>query len=191
VVEQSLKYIKNIKRPQIYDIAAGSGAIGLSLLKARPDSKLVASDISAQALEILAINAKNLAVKERVEILEGDLLACFEHSSVNLAHLVVCNPPYIRLSDYEQLASDVKNYEPRLALVAEDEQGIIFYRRLLAEAYKFMHDAGYIIFEVGYDQSELVAQLGDKAWRFIEIFYDLGGRPRGVVMQKRKRVDKQ
>jgi release factor glutamine methyltransferase len=183
VVQECLKLLASMKEPVVYDIASGSGAIGLSLLKEKSDIKLMLSDICRDALAILATNAQNLGLKEQVIIKEGDLLEPFLDAP--LAHLIVSNPPYISPKSFALLSPDVKDYEPSLALRAPDEHGIAFYERLIKQAHRYIHDKGYLVVEIAFDQSELVTSLAHEYWTNIIIRHDLAGRPRVVIMQKK------
>lgn len=189
VVEQCLKLLADIKEPRVFDIATGSGAISIALLKERADLFVVASDLSPQALSLASHNAQKLEVLSRINLIQGDLFEPFKKLKPSfLAHLIVSNPPYISLADYESLSSEVKNYEPALALVAGDEQGLAFYRRLLGEAHEYLLPHGFLVLEIGFDQSHMVADLAGDFWHNITIHHDLAHRPRVITMQKKERI---
>jgi len=187
VVEQCLKILSEVKEPRVFDIATGSGAIGIALLKERVDLQVIASDLSKTALALARLNARKLGVLNRISFLEGDLFEPFGAIKPSLlAHIIVSNPPYISLGDYETLGSEVKNYEPAMALLAGDERGLNFYRRLLDEAYEYLLPNGFLVLEVGFDQSELVAEMALDFYKNIHIHNDLANRPRVVVMQRKE-----
>lgn len=187
VVEQCLKLLSGVACPQVFDVATGSGAISIALLKEREDMCVVASDFSSEALSLAAFNANKLGVLSRISLVQGDLFEPFKRFKPSLlAHLIVSNPPYISLADYESLASEVKNYEPAMALLAGDERGLAFYHRLLGEAHEYLRPHGFLVLEVGFDQSLQVAELAGEFWHNIAIYRDLAERPRVVVMQKKE-----
>lgn len=187
VVELCLKILSDIKEPQVFDIATGSGAISIALLKERSDMCVIASDLSHEALNLAGFNAHKLGVLNRISFVQGDLFKPFARIKPSLlAHMIVSNPPYISTGAYETLASEVKNYEPAMALLAGDEQGLNFYRRLLDEAHEYLLPNGFLVLEVGFDQSEIIAQMALDFWENIAIHNDLANRPRVVVMQKKE-----
>jgi release factor glutamine methyltransferase len=97
--------------------------------------------------------------------------------------LIVSNPPYINKEDFQTLQSEGKSYEPQQALTPGGD-GLNVIRRLLKDAPRFLKDGGYLIFEIGYDQSETVKEMIDeKSWTLIEIRRDLQGIPRTVVLK--------
>jgi len=144
---------------KILDIGTGSGAIIVSLLDYLPKAKGVGVDISVDALVVAKENSEAIGVKERCGFLLSDLF-----SRVPLEKkfdIIVSNPPYIPARDIAALAKDVQK-EPRGALDG-GEDGLDFYRRIIAEAMEHLEDEGLLAFEVGIHQSEIVAQLCHEA----------------------------
>jgi release factor glutamine methyltransferase len=182
VVEHCLALLPLEREARIWDICTGSGAIAISILKERPKCYAIASDISMGALHVAKKNASNLGVHDRLELLAGDLFEPFAPSSQ--ADLIVCNPPYIGRADYEALAPDVKNYEPKAALLAGDEEGILFYRRIISDALRFLKSGGYLVLEIGYNQAEFIRKLIDSNFVLLGIYNDLADNPRVVVLKK-------
>lgn len=128
---------------EVFDICCGSGCLGLSIKKHFPLANVTLSDICPKALEVARLNADKLGVK--VNILQGDLLKPFQGIK---ADLVVCNPPYVSLQDYHMLEPEVKNFEPRQALVANDE-GFSFYTKLEKQLPEYLRPGAKIYFEIG------------------------------------------
>jgi release factor glutamine methyltransferase len=182
VVEHCLALLPLEREARIWDICTGSGAIAISILKERPKCYAIASDISMGALHVAKKNASNLGVNDRLELLAGDLFEPFAPRSQ--ADLIVCNPPYIGRADYEALAPDVKNYEPKAALLAGDEEGILFYRRIISDALRFLKSGGYLVLEIGYNQAEFIRKLIDSNFVLLGIYNDLADNPRVVVLKK-------
>lgn len=180
LVEQVLKLIKGKER--ILDMCTGSGCILLSLLHECPGVTGTGADISAEALKIARKNAENLGIKP--DFVQSDL---FSHISEKY-DIIVSNPPYIATEVIGGLDPEVKDHEPLLALDGM-EDGLYFYRRIVAEAYEYLNDGGYLCFEIGFDQGEAVSQLMQKAgYEDIKVIRDLSGLDRVVIGGKQNHV---
>lgn len=181
LVEKSLNLIKGIEKPTVLDIGTGSGAIAVSIAKNREDSYVMACDISEKALETAASNGE-LNATSNIKFVKSNLFENIKYKSFNL---IVSNPPYIRELDYEGLMREVKNFEPKLALTAE-EKGLYFYRVISQEGWNYLADGGYLAFETGYDQAEDVKELIEKTGKYceIEIIKDYNGIDRVVSAKK-------
>jgi release factor glutamine methyltransferase len=179
IVEKCLTIIKPLSDAVVFDIGTGSGAIAISLLLLRPRLSVFASDISEKALSLAKINAKHHDVFSRLRLLQGDLLAPFSQK----ARLIVSNPPYIATGEINTLSSTVRNFEPHLALDGGDD-GLIFYRRLLRDAYEYLESPGYLVMETGFSQKEAILKLITNAWHSYEFFEDLARNQRGIVLEK-------
>lgn len=166
------------------DIGTGTGAICLSLLNYLPKLRAMAVDISPGALAVAQENSVSLGLSPRVEFLQGDLLAPLKAKG-ELLNAIVSNPPYIPKADIAALASDVKAYEPMGALDG-GEDGLDFYRRLLAESGDLLKDGGFLAMEVGIHQAgQLEALAKDMSqWGKCEILRDLAGIDRVVILWK-------
>ncbi len=140
---------------QILDLCTGSGALAIALSKSFPSAKVLAVDCSEQALAMAMQNAEKLNVEENVTFLKGDLFAPLSKTifPAERFNLIVSNPPYISEADRDSLPPEVRDYEPEIALFAQDE-GRAFYRRILCEASLFLADEGMILLELGHGQSE-------------------------------------
>lgn len=181
LVEKSLNLINSIEKPTVLDIGTGSGAIAVSIAKNRGDSYVLACDISEKALEIAASNGE-LNKVSNIKFVKSNLFENIKYKSFNL---IVSNPPYIREEDYKDLMREVKKFEPKLALTAE-ENGLYFYRIITQESWKYLADEGYLVFETGYDQAEDVKELIEKTGKYyeIEITKDYNGINRVVSAKK-------
>ncbi len=161
------------------DMCTGSGAIGVSIAVYVPGVRVTAADISAGALGVAKINAVQNGVEDRVDFIQGDLFDCIEESQ--MFDLIASNPPYISKADVEELMTDVKDFEPRLALDG-GEDGLYFYRRIIPEAGAHLNPGGVLIFEIGHDQgvavSEMLRSIGD--FKEIRVIKDLAGLDRVV-----------
>lgn len=159
---------------EIWDVCTGSGCIGIALKKKRPDCKVVMSDISKESLEVARENASRNGVE--VEFLQGDLMAPFQERK---ADLVVCNPPYVTEQEYPQLDREVRDWEPKRALVG----GILFYERLAKELPSYLNPGAKVYLELGTGMGEQVLSLFHPAtWSHREIQKDWSSHDRFLVL---------
>lgn len=161
----------------LLDLGTGSGAIGLSLLKARPMVQGVLTDMSEAALQVARRNAEALgvtAVFQQADWFEG-LEGCFD--------LIVSNPPYIAAGEMAGLQREL-NFEPRMALTDEAD-GLSAYRIICAGAPEFIKPNGRLMVEIGHQQGPQVAQMmADAGLQEVAILPDLDGRDRVVSARK-------
>ncbi len=155
----------------VFDAGTGSGAIAVSLaLESR--SRVLAGDISEPALQVARSNAQRLGAP--VAFLAADLTTAFRSASLDM---LVSNPPYVPLADLPGLQSEVRDYEPHLALFAGAD-GMEIYRRLIDDARRVLRPGGSIVLELGYNSEERVRGLLSGHFRQIESACDLAGIPR-------------
>ena len=158
------------------DLCCGSGVIGITLSLEGALERVYLSDISKDALAVAKQNKDTLAKGQDIRFLQGDL---FE-AVTKKADLIVCNPPYISDGEYHGLETQVREYEPRLALWA-DHDGYRFYERLAKEAPQYLNAGGALVLEIGDTQAAGVsALLKENGFAKIKTGYDLSGRPRFV-----------
>ncbi len=179
LVEEVLKRIKNRKNPTGIEVGVGSGCISISLLKNKPDLRMIATDISEKAVKTAKENAKIHGVDERLSIIKTDKLKSIKGKY----DFIVSNPPYIPQYEYESLQPEVKK-EPKEALIAKDE-GLEFYKDIINEGYKLLKENGFFAFEVGYNQAEKVEKLLQKKGLKTEKVKDLQGIYRVVIGEKK------
>ena len=115
LVERCLALVAGIAEPRILDVGVGSGAIALALADERPDARITAVDASVDALSLARENAERTGLAGRVELVHGDLFA----GLAGPFHLVASNPPYVAASELATLEPEVRDWEPRQALVGE------------------------------------------------------------------------
>ncbi|GIP00131.1 release factor glutamine methyltransferase [Paenibacillus lautus] len=182
LVEAVLKYgreltLRSNERLQAIDIGTGSGAIAITLALQEPAWDLLASDISPDALEVAARNAKQL--NAGVEFRQGNLLEPFAGMAPDI---FVSNPPYIPAEDIEGLQPEVRDYEPRTALDGGPD-GLNPYRIMMAQLPLLSAPPRLIAFELGMGQAEDVAELLRSAghWKEIVTVPDLAGIDRHVL----------
>ena len=166
------------------DVGTGSGCIAVSVAHEVPSCRGWATDISAQALEVARKNALRHKVLAQIQFVRADLLDCFHGKS--FFDLILCNPPYVPLEEYNPLPTGVRNYEPRQALFG-GRDGLDFYRRMAPAARPRLKPGGFVLFEAGAGQAEGIARLIEKeGLELQEIFNDLQGIPRCLVTRKRE-----
>jgi len=145
---------------KILDLCTGSGALAIALAASLPASTVIATELSDDALQIAKSNAKKNGCAAQISFLKGDLFEPLKKDGIDRRKfdLIVSNPPYISEADRKTLPPEVREHEPALALFAEDE-GRVFYRRILFEAPSLLNDEGMILLELGHNQSEWLRQF--------------------------------
>ncbi|HZK56810.1 MAG TPA: peptide chain release factor N(5)-glutamine methyltransferase [Clostridia bacterium] len=185
LVEKVLDIYKNNYHPEmvkIMDIGTGSGAIAVSLAKYIDNCTVVAIDIHPNALKIADKNADFHKVKDKIMFYSGDLFDPIdEQNEYGTYDFIISNPPYIPKFIIETLDSNVKDYEPRMALDGGDD-GLDFYRKIAKEAKKYLKKDSWLLFEIGYDQKKDVSKiLNINGFKNVDVFKDLAGLDRVIV----------
>jgi release factor glutamine methyltransferase len=167
--------------PLVVDIGTGSGAICISLAAFNPSWKLVAVDLSSEAIEVASRNVEKNTVTGRVSFLQGDLLEPVIKLGLRV-DILVSNPPYIPSTDIPQLQREVRDHEPMLALDGGDD-GLYCYRTMLEQMKRLPIIPKLVGFEVGFGQARDVASLMEQCgwWKHIEIIQDYAGIERHVL----------
>lgn len=163
---------------KIIDVGTGSGAIAVALAHSLPQAEVQAVDLSPEALEVAAENARRLGV--RVSFQQSDVLASVECDGT--FDFVVSNPPYVGLNEADKVQQMVKDYEPHLALFAGDE-GLTVIRRLIPQSRAALRPGGWLLMEVGWSQSQAVLALL-AGWDEVQAIPDLAGIPRILAARK-------
>ena len=162
------------------ELGTGSGAISIALALAYPFSHGVATDIDQDALEIASKNYLNSSRQSNLKFYCGNWWSPLESFKGKL-DLAVSNPPYIPKDTYEKLPKEVKNFEPKVALLG-GEDGLKHIREIIHKAPLFLKENGWLILENHFDQSEKVKQLLLKnKFTSIEIVKDLSGIGRFTI----------
>ena len=186
LIEVALRLAKEIcsaRSPRIIDLGTGSGAIAVALASELTSAEIVATDISAEALVVATVNAVRNGVAERIRFVQGDLFDPIQPEKP--ADLVVSNPPYIRRSDIDMLVPEVSRWEPRYALDGGLD-GLEYYRRIAAQAFRYLAPHGALAVEIGAGMSQAVAALFQDAAECaaVNIYNDYAGIERVVVARK-------
>ena len=185
IVEEVVKRVKQKNSPlSILDLCTGSGCLAVAIAVLLPCVKMIATDISKEALAIARKNAEAHKVDKRVTFLSGDLFNAIEDRDDFKTNfdLILANPPYIRSSDLTGLQSEVIGYEPKGALDGGID-GLDYVRIIVEEAPDYLTSGGVLIMEIGYDQAEEVLALLKASDRFSDftVKKDLSGIERMVV----------
>lgn len=156
-------------RQFVCDLCTGSGCIAIAIAKNFPDARIIATDISDAALTVAAKNVEKHHLNESIELLSGDLFdPLIPQLDVDKFDLIVCNPPYVSAPEFENLDKNVKDYQPRLALLA-GEDGLGIYRRIVDKIDEFLKPGAALMLEIGYSQGKAVRQLLEQAGCFGEV----------------------
>ncbi|HEX8411174.1 MAG TPA: peptide chain release factor N(5)-glutamine methyltransferase [Thermoanaerobaculia bacterium] len=161
---------------RVIDIGTGSGCVAISIERERPDLHVLSVDRSPAALAVA--NTNRIRNQSHVVLAASDLLS----SVRGTFDVIVSNPPYVPLGEYEQLAVEVRVHEPRMALTP-GPRGTEIIERLLDEAHTRLAPDGFVILEVGYGQEEEIRTLAAaKRYDVAAFLPDLAGIPRVVVL---------
>jgi len=170
LVEKAIDFLRRRSGPrQVLDLCTGSGCIAAAIAKNCPQTQIVATDISDAALAVAAENIKKNNLQQQVTLLCGDLYdPIIKGLGQDRFDLIISNPPYVSSSEYEKLAPNVKDYEPKAALYGGPD-GLDYYRRILEKCGDFLKPDGALMVEIGYAQGMAVRELIEKSGLFADI----------------------
>ena len=178
LIELAFEAAKTMPCPVIYDFGTGSGCIAVTLAKRLAKAKVIASDISDEALRLAKANAEQHEVIKRVEFRQADGSAL---AAVEQVQLIVSNPPYIPTSEIAALEPEVRDYDPRLALDG-GRDGLEFYRMLARLGQVALTPGGSLIAEFGDGQEDEIESIFRKStWPSVRFAEDFCGKPRIVI----------
>ena len=178
LVERSLALLAGIDRPRVLDIGVGSGAVALAIADEHAGAQVVATDRSADALAVAEENRARVGLDGRVELVEGEVFAGVDGPF----DLVVSNPPYVESADLDSLDPEVRDYEPREALVAT---GVT--EAIAAGAPEVLVVGGALALEVADGKAaEIAALLENGGYEEVTVTRDLAGRERIVDGRTRR-----
>lgn len=153
LVETAVKLLQGRPGARVLDLGTGSGAIPVSIALACPQAHVVATDVSADALQVAGRNARELGAL--VEFYQGDWYQALPAGAV--FDLIVSNPPYIPKGDPHLVQGDLR-FEPGIALT-DGSDGLQAYRKIVADAHKHLLPGGSLYVEHGWDQASSVCEL--------------------------------
>lgn len=186
LIQYIVDHVHALPEATIVDVGTGSGCVAITLAARLKGRRILAIDRSPEALEVAQRNAVRHAVRDRIEWLEGDLLAPLRERQVaDTIDVIVSNPPYISESDWAGLEPEVRVFEPRMALIG-GTQGTEFHERLLRESREFLAPGGLLIMEIGVGQAATVRQFAEQigGYTALRIIEDAAGIERVVMAQR-------
>ena len=184
-VRAALDFIADVATPVVYDVATGTGCVAIALAHERPDARIFASDISADALALAGENLRLHGLQKQIRLLQGDLGQAFPETTLaSPADLVVCNPPYVAEAEIPTLQPEVRDHDPHPALCAGPD-GLLFYRRLLREFPSLLRRNGGLVLELGEGQARDVCDLArDSGWHSVQLIKDAARIDRVLVANR-------
>ena len=182
LIYKVIEYVKtsNKNNLKILDLCTGSGIIAITLKKELDQITIdvVASDVSEEAIEVAKENAQYHDAD--VRFIQSDIF-----NNINdKFDIIVSNPPYIDRKDEVTMKENVLNYDPHLALFAEEE-GMYFYRKIIEQAKDYLKENGVMFFEIGYDQKDKIIKLSKKNGYLAQVYKDINGRYRMAFLVRK------
>ena len=177
VVERCLELLAGLEDPDVLDVGVGSGAIALAIADEHPSARVTAIDRSKDALEVARANLSATGLDGRVRLVDRDLAGGFGQSRFDL---IVSNPPYVQGSEIEDLEPEVRDWEPREALVGPGAT-----ESVARDAHEALKDGGWLVLEVAEARArDFAAALSAIGYEAVTIDRDLAGRERIVSGRK-------
>lgn len=183
LAERGWRFLQGLSEPvtTALDLGTGSGCLAIALAVNCPATRVMAVDISPEALALARLNAARHGVADRIEFRPADGLAGLVVAG--RFDLLVSNPPYIPSAEIASLQPEVRDFDPRLALDGGPD-GLVLIRRLAREALPFLQPDGRLMLEFGDGQAAAVRQIFSAPnWRVEAVEPDLGGRERILIAQ--------
>jgi release factor glutamine methyltransferase len=167
------------QRLKVLDLCTGSGNIAIALTKGLTNCKIVASELSDKALRVARRNAERNGVLDSIEFIHSDL---FDEIKGKF-DIIASNPPYVARHEFAGLQKEVLT-EPRIAIDG-GEDGLDFYRKIIASAPRYLNDGGYLVMEIGYGQAGRIKDIigSTPGFKFLEVKEDQYVIERIVVAQ--------
>lgn len=188
LIERVMKLAEESERDSllIVDVGTGSGCIAVTIAKLLPGARLIATDVSQAALTVAQRNAEHHGVRDRIEFLEGDLVApLLDRGLQGAVDILASNPPYVNQDGRQFLQREVREWEPKEALFGGAD-GLDFYRRLLAETPIILKPTGHMVLEIGFSQFEAISEIvSGSALQLRDDTRDLQGIPRILCLQSK------
>ena len=180
LIESVIEYFPDLtKSYNFLDLGSGSGCLIISLLNEYLSSLGTGVEIDKEAIKVSEKNKEFLSNKDRLKFYERDF-SNFDTSSFDI---VICNPPYIPSEEKNNIMDDVKNFEPRRALFA-DEKGLYFYRKIIENLAKKVKKKQYLFIEVGINQPDAVVKiLKNNNINVVVIKNDISNIPRCIIAE--------
>ncbi len=183
--EVLIEHFLEVAPPQgiILDLGIGSGILAITILLEKQNYIAFGVDVSKRALKVAQRNAELHGVSSRLYLILGDAFKPFKEKPLFTA--IVSNPPYISEEEFETLDEEVRLFEPRVALVS-GKTGLEFHELILNHAPKLLHEGGFILVELGYNQGKLLYDLAQALGYKVDFKRDLLGYQRSALIWKKK-----
>ena len=182
LIELLLKKIKDKNKAyKVLDLGCGSGCLLISFLKEMQKSQGIGVDISSNALEVAKKNIELHNLNNRAKLVRLDLLTLHTKDKFDV---IFSNPPYLSSSDYAKLSDDVKNFEPKQALVG-GFNGVLYYKKIIALAQSALKKNGYLALELGDRQYRTISKLlQDHSFRILDKYQLINNEIRCILAAK-------
>ena len=178
IVENAIELLPENGR--FCEVGVGSGCISISILHEVKTASAIGLDVSDKALQITEKNAKTHNVSNRLELKISNVFTNLPNEKFDL---IVSNPPYISSDDMENLQAEVRRFEP-LSALTDGKDGFSIIKQIIDDAPRFLKRHGFLLIEIGFDQSDKVKQMfSSKIWQSVEFLTDLQNIPRTVKGQ--------
>ena len=182
LIELLLKKIKDKNKAyKVLDLGCGSGCLLISFLKEMQKSQGIGVDISSNALEVAKKNIELHNLNNRAKLVRLDLLSLHTKDKFDV---IFSNPPYLSSSDYAKLSDDVKNFEPKQALVG-GFNGVLYYKKIIALSQSALKKNGYLALELGDRQYRTISKLlQDHSFRILDKYQLINNEIRCILAAK-------
>ena len=182
LIELLLKKIKDKNKAyKVLDLGCGSGCLLISFLKEMQKSQGIGVDISSNALEVAKKNIELHNLNNRAKLMRLDLLTLHTKDKFDI---IFSNPPYLSSTDYAKLSEDVKNFEPKQALVG-GFNGVLYYKKIIALAQSALKKNGYLALELGDRQYRTISKLlQDHSFRILDKYQLINNEIRCILAAK-------
>jgi release factor glutamine methyltransferase len=182
LVLEAIQFLKNNPSKSVLDIGTGSGCIPISIKKNVPDAIVISLDVSEAALAIAKKNANANAVD--IVFKNIDFLQEANYALLPTFDVIISNPPYIPENEKQQLAKNVTQYEPHLALFVPTHEPLLFYKKILIFAELHLHKTGCLFLEVHEDLANETAAIFKAKNYVVNIKKDMQGKDRMLVIYR-------
>jgi release factor glutamine methyltransferase len=186
LLQEALRAVDLNKNSVLVDVGTGSGCVAVTLATIVQQARILAVDRSPEALAAAKANAERQTVADRIEFIEGDLLSPLRDRGLKgQVDVIVSNPPYIAESDWAGLQPEIRDFEPRSALVS-GPTGTEFHDRLLRESKEYLVPGGSLVMEIGQGQRPAIQKMAEQLGGYtpIETAKDGAGIERIVIFRR-------
>lgn len=176
LVSHALDEIASLSQPLVFDVGTGSGAIAISIALERPDARVLAVELSSEAVVWAKRNIASFGVTN-VELFEGDLFSVFPVELSASVDLIVANPPYLSRSELKASEADVRDHEPEIAILS-GPTGLEVPGRVIADALQWLRPKGSLLMEISPNQAGRLKAMMEPLYRDVQLLLDLTGKQR-------------